>query len=360
MKSLFIIALSLLFAAGTTNAQNKKTVATMFKPVGTVDHKTASKEWTKAKPATPLISGDLVRTGENSFAIIKFLENSVLRVQEKSEVTVNGEIAKGEFSKNVYLQKGELGFNVKKRPNEKFEFSTPTSVASIRGTGGLLIAGQDSNDVLILGSGAIELKNLISNFTATINGGQTAYSMSNGTITINESSDEEKRLLNRGLPDVPDSGKTEGSNTVPDSGSTSASGISIGMTISAPVSKENQGLPVTVEITQSSITADSLANIVSDFTLFYRNKADQPFKPLKGALSGRSAKFTVPAAEVFAPAMQVYALLKLQDGSEFTSPGQSAETNPVVLPVQAGLKNEVRIEFTDPNGKKKTMVIEYK
>lgn len=350
--------LALLSFAVPSEAQKKKTVATVFKPVGTVEHKAENKDWTKAKPAMPLISGDLIRTGENSFAIIKFLENSVLRVQEKSEVTINGEISKGEFSKNVHLERGELGFNVKKRPNEKFEFSTPTSVASIRGTAGLLMTGLDSNDVLILGSGTVDFRNLISNFTTQVNGGQTAYSFSDGTIKVDSTTQEEQRLLHQGSPD---SGKTEGSYLPPsDSGSTSTTGISIGLTISAPVSKENQEMAITVEITQSSISFDSLKSMVTDFTLLYRATPDQSYKPLKATLTRRATKFTVPATDVFAPSMQVYATLKLSDGSEFTSPSQSAETNPNVIPVQAGQKNEIRIEFTDPNGKKKTMVIEYK
>lgn len=357
MKKTLLVILVFLCGAVMLDAQKKKAVATVFKPVGVVDHKTENKDWIKAKPATPLLSGDLVRTGENSFAIVKFLENSVLRVQEKSEVTINGQIAKGEFSKNVYLERGELGFNVKKRPNEKFEFSTPTSVASIRGTFGLLMAGLDSNDILILGGGTVDFINLLSNFRARVQGGQTAYSNSDGTIKVEESTPEEQRLLNQGSPD---SGKTEGSNVPPDSGSTSATGISIGMTITAPVSKENQEMNVTVEITQSSIQFDSLKSMATDFTLFYRPKTDQSYKPLKATLSQRATKFTIPAADVFAPSMQVYAALKLSDGSEFTSPSQSAETNPTVIPVQAGQKNELRIEFTDPNGKKKTMVIEYK
>ncbi|MBI2429153.1 MAG: FecR domain-containing protein, partial [Ignavibacteriales bacterium] len=284
MKKIILFTAALLCFTISSEAQKKKAVATVFKPVGSVEHKPENKDWTKAKPATPLISGDLIRTGENSFAIIKFLENSVLRVQEKSEVTINGEISKGEFSKNVHLERGELGFNVKKRPNEKFEFSTPTSVASIRGTGGLLIAGQDSNDVLILGNGTVDFRNLLSNFTTTINGGQTAYSNSDGSIKVEDSSPEDQRLLNQGSPD---SGKTEGSNIPPDSGSTSQTGISIGMTISAPVSKENQEMNITVEITQSSITIDSLKSMASDFTLFYRSKPDQAFKPLKMTLTQR-------------------------------------------------------------------------
>lgn len=360
MKKHFIIAVALFVFVSLTTAQSKKPIATVFKPVGTVEVKAESKDWSKAKAATLLSAGDLLRTGESSFAIVKFLENSVLRVQEKSEVTINGEIAKGEFSKNVYLQRGELGFNVKKRPNEKFEFSTPTSVASIRGTGGLLIAGQDSNDVLILGTGTVDLKNLLSNFSTTVNGGQTAYSFSDGSIKIEESTDEEKRLLNQGSPTNPDSGKSEGSNVEPDSGSTSKTGISIGMTISAPVSKENNDMSIIVEITQSSLSIDSLKQVVSDFSLFYRAKSDQAFKPLTGTLNSRSTKFTIPAIQVFAPSMQVYARLKLVDGSEFSTPTQTPDVNPVVLPVQTGKKNEVRIEFTDPNGKKKTMVIQYK
>jgi hypothetical protein len=357
MKTTLVILFAFVCLTVPSEAQKKKAVATVFKPVGTVELKSGNKEWTKAKPATPLLAGDLIRTGENSFAIIKFLENSVLRVQEKSEVTISGEIAKGEFSKNVYLERGEVGFNVKKRPNEKFEFSTPTSVASIRGTTGLLMAGGDSNDVLILGSGIVDFKNLISNFITTVQGGQTAYSFSNGTIKVEESSSEDKRLLNQGSPD---SGKTEGSRIPSDSGSTSATGISIGMTISAPVSKENQDMSITVEITHMSIPFDSLRSMATDFTLLYRTKSDQSYKPLKATLTQRSTKFIIPAADVFAPSMQVYAVLKLKDGSEFTSPSQSAETNPVVIPVQAGKKNELRIEFTDPNGKKKTMLIEYK
>jgi hypothetical protein len=358
IKILFVLFLSL----GLTDfsiAQKKKPIATIFKPVGIVDYKTEESSWSKAKPATPLLAGDIVRTQENSFAIVKFLENSVLRVQEKSEVTISGEIAKGEFSKNVYLQRGEVGFQVKKRPNEKFEFSTPTSVASIRGTGGLLIAGQDSNDVLILGSGTVDFMNLISKMILKVKGGQTAFSMANGAIKVEDSSPEEKRLLNKGSAD---SIKSEGSNrggSKSDS-STSASGITLGLTVNAPIGKEGQNLIVTVEVSQSSLTNDSLKNSVSDFSMYYRTKADQPFKMIKSKLTGRAAKFTIPASDISAPSIQVYSVMKLQDGSQFSSPTASPESNPIIFAVQAARKNEIQIPFTDPSGKRKTMIIDYK
>ncbi|MFA6456471.1 MAG: FecR family protein [Bacteroidota bacterium] len=362
LQFLFILLLACSVVSVTT-AQKKKALATIFKPVGTVDYKAGEKDWTIAKPATPLMAGDIVRTQENSFAIVKFLENSVVRVQEKSEVTINGEIAKGEFSKNVYLQRGEVGFQVKKRANEKFEFSTPTSVASIRGTGGLLIAGADSNDVLILGSGNVDFKNLISNAIMKVKAGQTAFSMSNGTIRVEESSQEEKRLMKQGTQSNGDSTKSEGNNQPsgsPQDSSTSSSGITIGLTINAPVGKENQDLSITVEVTQSSITMDSLKKSVSDMTFYYRPKADQAFKMIKGQLTDRSTKFTIPGADIFSPNIAVYATLRLQDGSEFSAPAASPESNPILLPIQAGKKNELKIPFTDPTGKKKTMIIEYK
>lgn len=338
-------------------AQKKKAIATIFKPVGNVEFKTGTKDWTAAKSATPLLAGDIVRTQENSFAIVKFLENSVIRVQEKSEVTINGEIAKGEFSKNVHLEKGEVGFNVKKRPNEKFEFSTPTSVASIRGTGGLLIAGLDSNDVLILGSGNVDFRNIISNMLLNVKAGQTAYSMADGSVKVEQSTQEEQRLLEQSAADT---SKSEGTNQQGGKAQESTTGISLGLNISAAVGKENQDFIVTVEVTQSSLTLDSLKKSVSDLTLFYRSKSDQPFKILKAQLTQRATKFTIPAVEVFAPSIAVYASIKLQDGSEFSTPVTAPEANPISLAIQAGQKNELRVPFTDPSGKKKTMIIEYK
>jgi hypothetical protein len=358
MKNILIgcVAFGIAFHCGL--AQKKNPVATVFKPIGDVTYKTESKEWAAAKPATPLLSGDLVKTGENSFAIVKFLENSVLRVQEKSEITISGEISKNkEFSKNVYLQRGELGFDVKKRQNEKFEFSTPTSVASIRGTGGLLITGGDSNDVLILSHGLVEFKNLLSNFAAMIKGGQTAYSQSDGKIIIKESSPEDKRLLNINKPD---SGKSEGSNIGNDSSSTSSSGITIGLTLNGSVVNEKSDMTISVEITRSSLTLDSLKSIGGTVSLYYKPKKDLPFKTLSKDLAERETKFTVPASDVFAPSLQAYAVVTLKDGSQFFVPHSSPDSNPQTFAVQSAESNKIQIEFTDPSGKRKNMIIEYK
>ena len=356
-----VVLLSLVLGISVVSAQKKQPIATIFKPIGNVTYKTGDKDWAKAKPAIPLLSGDLVRTDENSFAIVKFLENSILRVQEKSEVTISGEITqKKEFSKNVYLERGSLGFQVKHRPNEKFEFSTPTSVASIRGTGGLLIAGSDSNDVLILGTGVVQFRNLLSNFIATVKAGQTAFSFTDGTIKVTQTTPEEQRMLQGGNEDSTGSEGSNNNGGQNDTTTTSATGIRVGLAMSAPPTKENNDMTITVEVTESSLTLDSLKHMAASLTLFYKPKPDQTFKPLSGQLSDRAVKFTIPATDVFAPSIQAYVSLKLTDGSEFTAPATSPESSPETFAVQSGKTNEIRIDFTDPNGKKKTMVIEYK
>jgi hypothetical protein len=169
----------------------------MHKPVGTVECKTDG-VWKKATPAMPLFPENVVRTGANSFAIIKFLESSILRVQEQSEVVISGTKSEGkEFSKDVHVRTGTVGFNVKKRPNEKFEFSTPTSVASIRGTEGVLVSNRDSSDILVLESGVVVLTNLVSNRIVTVNKGETGLSFPNGQISVRMSQPSDIRMMRR-------------------------------------------------------------------------------------------------------------------------------------------------------------------
>jgi hypothetical protein len=194
-----------------------------------------------------------------------------------------------------------------------------------------------------------------------VKGGQTAYSLSDGTVKVEDSTPEEKRLLHQGSVDSTKSeGSNQGGSRSDTSTSTSNSGITLGLTINAPIGKEGQNLVITVEVNQSSITIDSLKNSVSDFSLYYRSKADQPYKMVKEKLTERSAKFSIPAADVAAPSIQVYSVMKLHDGSQFSSPAASPDANPVSIAVQTAQKNELRVPFTDPSGKRKTMVIEYK
>jgi sorbitol-specific phosphotransferase system component IIA len=331
-----------------------KPIAIIYKPVGTVDFMKEGKNWTKAATATPLTTGDRVKTGDNSFVIVKFIENSILRLQEKSEITIRGELsANKEFSKNVHLERGQLGFDVKKQVNEKFEFSTPTSVASIRGTEGLLINGGDSADVLILGMGVVVFTNNVSNQSVNVNGGQTAYSYANGTIQVKQTTPEELKKLQE------TSGSGGGGGTGGSSGTSSSGSFSVGFAVTSTVVTEGKDFEVTVELVQTSVPVDTLKSIVSYFALAYKNSAAAGYKEVPATISGAKVKFKIPGADVVSPSMQIYIIFRTKTGIDMTYPPTTPQSNPIVIPVQSTKSNQLKLEFSDPSGKRKTMIIEY-
>ena len=349
--ALLVISSFCAAEAGPLYAPDKP-VALVFKPIGTVEFLKEGKSWAKAVPSTALMSGDQVRTGENSFVVIKFIENSILRLQEKSEITISGELtANKEFSKNVHLSRGEIDFDVKKREGEKFEFSTPTSVASIRGTEGLLINGSDSTDVLILGAGLVVFTNSISNQSVSVGAGQTAHSYANGKIEVKQTTVEELKKLQNA------SSTGGGGGGTANSGSSSSGQFSVGFAVSAPVVTQGQDATITVELVQTSVPVDTLKGIVSYYALAYKNSTMASFKEVPATLSGSSVKFTIPGSDVTSPSVQVYVIFRTKTGISLTYPTDIA--SPIVVPVQSTNSNELKIEFSDPNGKRKTMVIDY-
>jgi hypothetical protein len=174
---LFAVAASAAAPSGSGN-----TVGLISKVIQDVSHKQVNQDWQKAQKGEPLVSGDRVKTGERSIAIIKFLDNSLVRVRELSELTVSGSLDGGAFLKSVDLQNGVVGFNIQKqRPQEEFHFSSPTSVASIRGTGGLF-STSESSDTLTVIEGIVNFTNKASGKSVDVSAGFTGISNPDGSL----------------------------------------------------------------------------------------------------------------------------------------------------------------------------------
>ena len=253
------------------------------------------------------------------------------------------------------LDHGELTFDVKKRENEKFEFSTPTSVASIRGTQGLLINGADSNDVLILGAGVVLFTNNVSNQSVNVNAGQTAYSYRDGKIEVKKTTPAELQKMQGAMG----SGGGGGGGTSNNGTSSTSSGFSVGFAVGAPVVTQGQDFNVTVELVQTSVPVDTLKSIVSYFALAYRNSTAPTYKEVPATLSGNKVTFAIPGADVISPSMQVYVIFRTKTGINLTYPPNDPQSNPIVIPVQSTSPNELKLQFSDPNGNQKTMIIDY-
>lgn len=160
-----------------------------------VQRRTPTTEWQKAQRGDRLASKDNLRTGPNAFAIVKFNDNTLLKVRPNSEITISGEIAGNVFSKSVDLSRGGTDFDVNKQEKEKFEFTTPTSVASIRGTNGRFTSSKDSSDYLFINHGLANLFNLISQQSTDVGSGQVGISYHDGRIEVRIMTKEEQNDL---------------------------------------------------------------------------------------------------------------------------------------------------------------------
>lgn len=183
-----ILTATLLLNVSANSVDSR--VALAIKVVQDVSRKPGNLDWTKAKKGDFLFSGDFVRTGERSIALVKFKDNSVLRVREKSELKVIGEQKDGAFSKTVAIDKGEFSFDIKKQENEQFTFTSPTSVASIRGTQGLM-ESSETGDLITVLEGLVNLLNTTSNTSVDVGENQTGVSLSDGTVQVRAATTQE-------------------------------------------------------------------------------------------------------------------------------------------------------------------------
>jgi hypothetical protein len=169
-------------ASAAAPSGSGNTVGLISKVIQDVTLKQVDKDWQKAEKGEPLASGDRVKTGERSIAIIKFLDNSLVRVRELSELAISGTLKGGAFLKSVDLQNGVVGFSIQKqRPQEEFRFSSPTSVASIRGTAGLFSTSETSDTLTVI-EGTVVFTNKMSGQSVDVHAGFTGISHPDGSL----------------------------------------------------------------------------------------------------------------------------------------------------------------------------------
>ncbi len=86
------------------------------------------------KRGSRILPGQSILTKAKSFAIVKFIDDGgVVRIQPNSFCRFDGKRVKRNLAKNVYLKVGTI-FNKVFRNKGSFKVTTPTSVASVKGT----------------------------------------------------------------------------------------------------------------------------------------------------------------------------------------------------------------------------------
>ncbi len=198
--AMFLIAVLVMSSGLVSPAEPAAiTIGLLSKIISDVSRMEAGKNWAPAKKGETLSSGDRVKTGAKSMAIIKFMDNSLVRVRELSEIVVTGNLNGSDFSKSVDVRMGVIGFTVQKQhQGEEFRFTSPTSVASIRGTGGAFNS-TTTGDTLVILDGNVHFTNSQSNHSVDVGAGFTGISQPNGTLFSRQSTPRERQLAENAL-----------------------------------------------------------------------------------------------------------------------------------------------------------------
>ncbi|MFC2088954.1 FecR domain-containing protein [Calditrichota bacterium] len=129
-----------------------------------------------------LADGDKIVTAAKSMAALRFKDDgSLVRIRANSTCTIQGKKEKNQILKNVYLEVGTIFARITKQKG-RFQVTTPTSVASVKGT--KLIVDQKSNPgTFYYGEeGLVEITNKAG--TALLRAGETAYVANENTAPV--------------------------------------------------------------------------------------------------------------------------------------------------------------------------------
>lgn len=135
MKTIKLLTVMLLTTLFLTNVHAADPVAIIIKAKGKITIKNSvTGKSLKAKRGTRLTSGDKIVTGKKGRLAIKFIDdNSLVRVRPNSSLTIKTEKKKSSVAKNIFVEVGSIFSRITKQKSA-FRVTTPTSVASVKGT----------------------------------------------------------------------------------------------------------------------------------------------------------------------------------------------------------------------------------
>ena len=127
----FIICFSFAFSAGAKVVAAISTLKglVMVKPIG-------SRKYIPAYKGQMLNNGEWVKTKDGVFVAIVFLDGSNIKIQQQTEVKISSyRMTAKELKTNLEMPKGQAWSNVADQgAGGEFTITTPTAVASVKGT----------------------------------------------------------------------------------------------------------------------------------------------------------------------------------------------------------------------------------
>ena len=137
------------------------------------------------KPGSPLSDQDRIKTGKNGFIALMYLDDkTVVKMLDNSDLTVMGDRSGKKINKSLDIKYGRVAANVKPQKGKEFRVSTPTSVASVKGTELAIESDPSTGDSFTLIEGLIEVTNSITGESTEVQEGETAMSTPDGSLDV--------------------------------------------------------------------------------------------------------------------------------------------------------------------------------
>ena len=173
--------LSILFIFTAVYAA--QTIAITLKSKGDVNlFESGKKSDIKLKRGFRLKDGDKIVTGDKSYTAFRFIDDkSLVRVRANSSCTVKGEKEDNSIVKNIFVEIGTIFARITKQKG-RFQVTTPTSVASVKGTK-FITDHRGADGTFYFGEeGLCEIKNKAG--LAQLRSGETAFVADENTAPV--------------------------------------------------------------------------------------------------------------------------------------------------------------------------------
>lgn len=161
-----------------------KSIAITIKSQGNVKiHESGKTSEKNLKRGFRLRDGDKIVTGDKSYAAFRFIDDkSLVRIRSNSSCTVKGkEDSDNSIIKNIFVEIGTIFARITKQKG-RFQVTTPTSVASVKGTK-FITDHRGANGTYYFGEeGLCEIKN--DGGVAQLREGETAFVADKNTAPV--------------------------------------------------------------------------------------------------------------------------------------------------------------------------------
>ena len=144
------------------------------------------------KPGSPLSNQDNIKTGKDGYIALMYLDDkTVVKMLGNSDLTIMGDRSGNKINKSLDIKYGRIAANVKPQKGKEFRISTPTSVASVKGTEFAIQSDPSSGDSFTLIEGLIEVTNSVTGESTQVQEGETAISTPDGSLNVAETTSDD-------------------------------------------------------------------------------------------------------------------------------------------------------------------------